>query len=193
MSTDWTDADEYPLATLPDTPLWCENYAFSCFDVQRDIAMIALLGRWPALTEIWRELLLISLGDERVICVRQHGRAATARVAAGALFRVEVLRPGQALRLSYDGPASAHHRDELLSLGLQNRPLQRLRLQVDFEARAPVWNMSGHAARGEAIAGALHLEQVGSGTGFIEFDGERHVIEQAFMNRDHSRGFSYCS
>ncbi len=181
-------ADEYPLAEIPATALWSENYAFTCFDPARNLAMVSLLGRWWGDPQIWRELLLIALGANRAICVRNYGRAATASEPSAALFKVQIIEPARHLRLSYDGPASEHSRDELIAQGALARPLQPLRLQIDFTAESPIWNMSGHGASAEGIAGALHIEQVGSGSGFIEFAGERHVIESAFMNRDHSRG-----
>lgn len=184
----WNDEDEFPLADVPTTPLWSENYAFTCFDAQRDLAMVTLLGRWWSNPQIWRELMLLSLGGDRVVCVRNYGGAATAKVPSASMFRVEIIKPGQHLRLSYDGPASEHSRDELIEHGVLGRPMYRLRLQIDFTGVAPGWNMSGHGGDGEAIAGALHIEQLGSGNGFIEFDGQRHSIEGAFMNRDHSRG-----
>lgn len=188
MTPHWIPADEYPLSIIPATPLWSENYAFTCFDPQQNVSMVALLGRWWGDPQLWRELLLISLDADQVICVRNYGRAASATVASAALFKVEIVEPGRSLRLSYDGPASAHSRDELRGHGVLARPLQRLRVQLDFTAVSPIWNMTGHAGDGEAIAGALHIEQVGSGRGFIEFAGQRRVIEGAFMNRDHSRG-----
>lgn len=190
--TSWNRADEYPLANIPATPLWSENYAFTCFDSQQDVSMVALLGRWWGDPQLWRELLLISLGGDHVVCVRNYGRAATANVASAALFAVTIVEAGCSLRLSYEGPASEHSRNELMSQGVLGRPLRPLRLQLDFTAVSPIWVMSrdgtGHAAGGEAIAGALHIEQVGSGRGFIEFAGQRHAVEGAFMNRDHSRG-----
>ena len=55
------NADEYPLADIPATSLWGENYAFSCFDPTHGVAVIAMLGRWWADPRIWRKLSMISL------------------------------------------------------------------------------------------------------------------------------------
>ena len=116
--------DEYPIRELPTQPLWCENYAFSCFDAKCELAMIALLGRWPMDTTLWRELLLISLGDERIVCARHHGRAASERIAAAAMFEVEIVEPGRALRLRYDGPAAAYRRCRLSNCRLLWIPMR---------------------------------------------------------------------
>ena len=182
------NADEYPLADIPATPLWGENYAFSCFDPVHEVAVIAMLGRWWADPRIWREFVMISLSGDSVIVAKNYGQATTSDVASAALFRVEVTEPGRSLRLRFDGPASIYSRAELLAQGATPRRAKLVRADIDFRGVAPVWNMSGHEEHGETIAGSLHLEQVGTGHGFVEFGDERRAIEHAFMNRDHSRG-----
>jgi hypothetical protein len=186
---DFFAEDDYPIDRIPTTPLWSENYAFNCFEPGQGIGFAAFLGRWWGDPTLWREFISLGLPGDRVVCVKNYGRAATRRVASASMFRVENIKPGQSLRLTYDGPAAVHSRADLLRQGLADGPLQRLRVDLHFEAVSPVWNMSGEATRNSAVAGALHIEQVGSGRGVIEFGAERYEIDGAFMNRDHSRGF----
>lgn len=181
--------DDYPIRSVPDTPLWSENYAFNCFEPTQGIGFAAFLGRWWGDPGLWREFIQIGLPGDRILCVKNYGRAATAEVASASMFRVEILKPGQSLRLIYDGPAWEHARADLLKHGFLDAPLKRLKVDLRFDAVSPLWNMSGAAARSSAVAGALHIEQVGRGNGTIEYGDERYTIRDGFMNRDHSRGF----
>lgn len=180
--------DDYPIARLPDTPMWSENFAYSCNDPVSGVSMIVLLGRWWADPTLWREVVAIALPGERQICIKNYGRAATDRVASGSMLRHEVLEPGKRLKLSYDGPAFDLDRSTLLRQGFIPSAPRRCRFEIVFDATTPVWNMSGHAGSTAELTGSLHIEQIGTGSGQIEFAGERWEIGKAFMNRDHSRG-----
>jgi hypothetical protein len=180
--------DDYPINLVPDTPMWSENYAFSFNDAIKKIGVMIWLGRWWADPHLWREVVSIALPVERMLCIKNFGRAATTAVASASMLRLEVIKPGQTFRLSYDGPAFEQSRAELLKHGFQPSLARRCKLELLFEGVVPVWNMSGHAGKSTEIAGALHIEQVGRGDGFIEFGEERFEINNAFTNRDHSRG-----
>lgn len=180
--------DDYPIAALPETALWSENYAFTCFDPAQGIAFASFLGRWWADPTLWREVVSVALPGGRQLCAKGYGRAATAQLASAAMFRVEIIEPGRRFRLTYDGPAWEQSRESLLRDGFVESRARRLRLRLDFDGVTPVWNMSGHADRSTEVAGKLHVEQVGIGKGLIQFGDERFDIAGAFMNRDHSRG-----
>ena len=182
------DADDYPIAQVPDTPMWSENYAFTCNDADSGVSLIAFLGRWWGDPSLWREVVAIGLPGERMLCIKNYGRAATATVASASMFRIEVVKPGQTLRLRYDGPAFEQSRSELMKHGFQPSAAKRCTFEVLIDGVSPVWNMSGHASKSAEIAGALHIEQVGRGNGFFQFGDERFEIRDAFTNRDHSRG-----
>lgn len=181
-------ADDYPIAQVPSDPFWTENYALTCNDPVNGIGFMAFLGRWCGDPELWREVVSIALPDDRIICIKNYGRAATATVASASMLKVEVVKPGAQIRLVYDGLASEQRRDDLLTRGLQPAQSQRCKFDITWTGIAPVWNMSGHAGHSTEIAGKLHIEQVGRGDGFIEFGGSRYEIRHAFTNRDHSRG-----
>ena len=180
--------DDYPIAQVPSDPFWTENYALTCNDAVNGIGLMAFLGRWCGDPELWREVVTIALPGDRIICIKNYGRAATATVASASMLKVEIVKPGEQIRLHYDGLASEQGRDDLMTRGLQPAQSQRCRFDITWTGVAPVWNMSGHAGKSTEIAGKLHIEQVGHGDGFIEFGGKRYEIRNAFTNRDHSRG-----
>jgi hypothetical protein len=183
-----TDSEEFPSLEVPQTPLWSENYAFTCNDANQGIGLIANLGRSCAYPDIWREAITIALPGERIICIKNYGRNTTATVASAAMFQVEVVTIGQTIRIRYDGPAVEQSRQGLLSIGFRPGPVKRCRFEIVFDGVAPVWNISGDTGHSTDIAGKMHIEQIGRGDGFIEVDDERFDIRGAFTNRDHSRG-----
>ena len=185
--------DDYPIAQIPDTPMWSENYAYSCNDPESGISIIVLLGRWWADPTVWREVVAIALPGGRQICIKNYGRAATGEVACGSMLRHEVVQPGRALRLTYDGPAFEQDRATLLRHGFIPAAPRRCKIDLLFEGTTPVWNMSGHAGATAELTGAMHVEQVGKGSGSVVFGKERFDIRDAFMNRDHSRGVRVVS
>ena len=181
-------SDDHPSAVIPDTPLWSENYAFNCFEPDAGIGIMLLLGRWWADPRRWREAFQIALPGGRRICVKNFGSATNEGVASASMFRIEVVKPGTSFRLSYDGPALESHREELLAGPASSPHLQRLKLDILFTGTTPVWDMNDGQDQSGEIAGSLHIEQVGLGTGSVQFGDELFAINNAFMNRDHSRG-----
>lgn len=181
-------ADDYPIAQVPDDPFWTENYALTCNDPANGIGLMAFLGRWCGDPLLWREVVTIALPGDRIVCIKNYGRAATSTVASASMLRVETVRPGEVIRLVYDGLASEQMREDLLMRGMQPAQSRRCKFELTLTGIAPVWNMSGHAGKSTEIAGKLHIEQVGRGDGWLEFGGKRYEIRNAFTNRDHSRG-----
>jgi hypothetical protein len=181
-------SDDCPIRQLPETPMWSENFAYSCNSAETGISMIVLLGRWWADPTVWREVVAIALPGDRIICIKNYGRAATDRIASGAMLVHDVVRPGYAMRLVYDGPAFAQERTTLMRQGFIPAPPQRCQFEILFEGATPVWDMSGHAGKTSDLTGSLHVEQVGKGSGHVAFGNKRWEIKDAFMNRDHSRG-----
>lgn len=180
--------DDYPAAQVPDVPMWSENYAFMVNDAANGVAVASQLGRWPVDASIWREFFMIALPGERILYHKGFGRAATDLIASAAMFRIEVIEPGQRFRLIYDGCVAEDTRSQLLERGVTARPVEPLQFDLTFQGVAPVWDMSGHAKAAESIAGKMHVEQVGSVDGVISYRGETHRLQGAFGQRDHSRG-----
>ncbi len=180
--------EDTPAAVVPAVPMWSENYAFMVNDAKQRIAIVCLMGRWTRDPTIWREFLVIGDGEERVLYHKAFGRAATSAMAAASLMRIEVLQPTREFRISFDGPIAEDSRDALVARGATARPLKRASLELVMRGVAPVWDISGHKNDAADIAGRMHVEQVGLVSGFISVDGRRLDIQEAFGQRDHSRG-----
>lgn len=180
--------DDYPAAHLPPLPMWSENYAFMINDARHALAVASQMGRWPVDARIWREFFMIGLPGERVLYHKAFGRAATDRVAAASLFRIEVVEPDWEFRLVFDGPVAEDQRANLMAHGATVRPVRPLQFDLTVRGVAPIWDMSGHANAAEALAGKMHTEQVCSVSGTIAYGSESFKLERAFGQRDHSRG-----
>jgi len=76
-----------------------------------------------------------------------------------------------------------------METGLHCGKTNRLRLDLTFEASAPMWDMHAeHKADPTGIAGAMHIEQLGRVGGMLQLDDREIGIRDAFSCRDHSRG-----
>ncbi|MET0660546.1 MAG: hypothetical protein ABW110_20575 [Steroidobacteraceae bacterium] len=181
-------ADDFPITQVPSDPLWTENYALSLNDSANRIGLIAFLGRWCGDAALWREAVSIALPGNRIVCIKNFGRAASSTVASAALLELEVVKPGECIRLIYDGLAYEQQRDALFAGGMSPTVAKRCRFDLLWTGVAPIWSMSGHGHDSAEISGKLHIEQIGRGDGYIEFDGARWNVQAAFTNRDHSRG-----
>ncbi|WP_198046039.1 hypothetical protein [Novosphingobium aquimarinum] len=180
--------DDFPLEPFPPVPMWSENYAFMINSPGDGLALASQLGRWPVDPSVWREFFMLALPGERIVYHKAFGREPNLQQIRASLFAIDVLEPGQAYRLRFDGPVSSDRRDSLLTRGITPRPLSPLQFDLVFEGVAPPWDMSGHAKAAEALAGKLHVEQVGSVSGVVTFGEESYGIQGAFGQRDHSRG-----
>ncbi|MBL8267741.1 hypothetical protein, partial [Steroidobacter sp.] len=180
--------DDYPAAHVPPLKFWSENYAFMINDGANGVALASQMGRWPVDANIWREFFMVGLPGERVLYHKAFGRAATAKVAAASLFRIEVIEPDWEFRLIFDGPVAEDQRANLMARGTTVRPVRPLQFDLVMRGVAPIWDMSGHANAAEALAGKMHTEQVGSVSGTIVYGSESFKVERAFGQRDHSRG-----
>jgi hypothetical protein len=180
--------DDFPIAQVPDIPLWSENYAFMFADAQHGLAIMNLMGRWTTDPSVWREFFVVGLPGERVLYQKAFGKAATKKVAAAALMRIETIRSGEKFRLLFDGPVTEDSRASLLAKGAANGPAKRCQMDLVMIGAAPVWDMSGHAQGAEALAGKMHVEQVGVVSGVLAYDNTEYRIKDGFAQRDHSRG-----
>lgn len=122
--------DDYPLAHLPGLPLWSENYATVCFDPANELGMMMHLGRWWADPTVWRETISLALPGERVVCIKNYGRASESTAASASMFRVEVLEASRRYRFLYDGPASEQPHAELMKFGYLDGNVQRCTIDL---------------------------------------------------------------
>ncbi|WP_156842894.1 hypothetical protein [Novosphingobium aquimarinum] len=179
--------EDNPLEVIPDLSLWSENYAYMITDSSQGFACFLLMGRWIPDPTVWREFLMVQMPDGRMLHHKSWGRATSRNVVSAALARIE-LDGDAGCRIFFDGPIAETSREVLLKQGTRNQSLGRLTLDLSISSEVPVWNMSGHASSAEEIAGKMHIEQVGVASGTVTFGDETVQVNNAFMQRDHSRG-----
>jgi hypothetical protein len=179
---------EYPIEQIPDTPLWSENYAAMFMDDALGISILYSCGRWHADPTLWREMVAVDLPDGRLAFAKNFGRHVTPIGPAPGLSRYEVLEPERRARLRFDGPMWQSTAAELTAHGFREGRLQRCRIDVEFNAAHPLWNMASPARGAHEIAGSIHTEQVGIPTGTLDYDGKQYRLQGGYSIRDHSRG-----
>lgn len=179
--------DEYPIAVIPDELHWSENFALAAFDPATGIDVFLHVGRWRKDTSLWREMVVVTLPDGSVIAHRAIGSAnSNAQGPGGPNFRVDVVEPGARFRYTFLGGARHLAADDLRDRLLDNGPMERVELDLEFTGVAPIWDLGkvGHATD---FMGRGHVEQLGRVEGFINVGAVRHRIS-TIGNRDHSRG-----
>lgn len=152
------------------------------------ISLFLSIGRWHGEPGLWREVLGVRLPDGRVVYAKNYGRTFTQRGVTASLAELEVIVPEQRLRFTFDGPVRESTADQLLTTGMLEGRTKRCTIDLLFDASCPLWNMKGDSAGAAAMAGTLHIEQLGRINGTIRYDGQEFHLQDAFGSRDHSRG-----
>ena len=179
--------DDYPIAEIPDTPNWAENFCLAGYDPGSGIDVYLHIGRWRKDRRLWRELVAIRLPDNTVIAHRAigNGRAGD-RSPGGPNMGVRILEPGRHFEWDFLGGARRVPADYLRDNILDDGPLSRVQFTFDYVADLPAWDL-GTAGEGSAMVGHGHVEQIGRARAEISVDGELFHFDSA-VNRDHSRG-----
>lgn len=105
-----------------------------------------------------------------------------------ALSTYTIVEPGRAVRLAFDGPVSESPLDDLIAHGARGETTQRCTIDLGFEAAAPLWNMKGDSKEAGAMAGAIHIDHIGSADGSVTYGDRTYHFSDGYSIRDHSRG-----
>jgi hypothetical protein len=184
----YTGPDEFPIKEIPDTPQWSENFAAMFANPATRVAAYYSIGRWHSDPTIWRESIMVSLPDQRVLFSRGYGRNGTSTGPGGSLSRYEILEPGNKMRLTFDGPMSEAACQDLIDNGVRMGTMQRCKLDLRFDSAAPVWNMKGDSVEAAKMAGSMHIDHIGKVNGTIDYGGKTYTFTDGYGIRDHSRG-----
>ncbi|WP_275629466.1 hypothetical protein [Pseudomonas sp. 273] len=180
---------EVPLEKGPGTSLWSENFALLMNDQEHRLGLLYSIGTWYHDPSIWREQLYLCLPGGRVLTARNFGQRPQDVTVGSAFSRYQIVEAGQRVHLAYSGPVWSQNFAALLQPGALGGSTERLQLDIEFVAAAPVWDMhAGHGSDSTSIAGAMHIEQIGHCSGRIEYAGGGFDIRAAYACRDHSRG-----
>ncbi|MET0984180.1 MAG: hypothetical protein ABW034_02125 [Steroidobacteraceae bacterium] len=179
-----SQAEENPVATLPDVASWSENYAFYGYDYSSQIGFTAFVGRWIKNPALWREQLFIYLPDGTLLSHKAIGPAANASEASGGALRASCDAPGKRWQLRFEG---AMRHDSFDSFRrepiLEGRPYP-VRFETVLACDTPVWMMS---TQDNSSYGKFHYEQGHTSRGSVDFNGKQYAFNGPGF-RDHSRG-----
>lgn len=189
-------ADLEALHPLPvDSPLWSENYAWTCYDPNAQAGILLHLGRMPHQQHLMRSTVVAYLPRGRLavwkavapLVVPGSPGAGVATVGNGNLT-LACERPLERWTLRYDGVARCTDREALAAGRLADEGVVGLRIELAFEQLAPIWDLGAMMNLGET-----HYEQFGRYTGTITLadpsggTATTHTVD-APGYRDHSTG-----
>lgn len=182
-----TSTDEFPVAEIPATAFWSENYCFVGFDPVVRIGFWMHIGRWSKNNRLWREQPLLFLPDGSFALLRGFGLRPSGRGPCGALMNVTCEDPGVRWRLQYLGPTRRTTRTELARGPLMDAPLELLEFDLEFVASSEIWDFAGDQDMARESWASSHYEQTGRWRGTVRYGGRTIEID-ALGHRDHSRG-----
>jgi hypothetical protein len=189
--------DEYPVESIPDKPLWGENYVVAFYDPGSGLGSLLSIGRWVVQPQVWRNMSYIALPNDRVLLSKNYAKSSNPRTADSGVFRLEILTPGKRIHYVFDGPADERTMTDINTVGYQIGRNDLLQFDLVFESDAPIWDMHAGLRDGDNTENAAanfnspegHIEQNGHVSGTIRYAaGETYLLKRAPATRDHSRG-----
>jgi hypothetical protein len=177
--------DELPIATVPDVPLWSENYCFDGYDPESGVGFWLHVGRSSQDPRLWREQVYVSLSHGVQLVRKAYGAMRVESGAGAAGLTFSCIDPFKRWRLRYFGTVRRTSEAELLAGSLADGIDELLELDLSFEATTPIWNIGAKSAK--QIWCTAHYEQAGVCTGFLRA-GRTTTRVQSRSYRDHSRG-----
>ena len=174
----------------PDTH-WSESYYFNAYDPDVDAGLFTRIGIRPNEGTIDVGLSLWLPGTElaTVRDIRPQLEMIDTVLEVGGV-RYECLAPMKQWRITYVGDAEV--RD---LAGVRDERRSAVGLDLRFDALIPAIGTDGQGREGAGASaetgqsvGKGHLEQSGRWSGWIEVEGNRHVLRNARGNRDKSWG-----
>ncbi|MCG2621296.1 hypothetical protein LVY72_05135 [Arthrobacter sp. I2-34] len=178
--------DELPLAQPPEEDLWAENFCYQAWDREQDLGVWVHIARMPYDKSIWRETVIVFLPDNRYFLSRAFARGAHEAGPGSAGIKLSCIEPFRRFRLQFDGVGRYVTQADVEDGALRDGLAQPFQLDLQFDAAAPLWDMSAHL-KNQHFA-TMHHEQTCLATGTIHARGETFIMEKAGAMRDHSRG-----
>lgn len=178
-------SEEHPFAGQKPGGGWCENYALVGNDPAAGINLCLYLGRQPHDLEVWHEIVLIALPDDRVQVWKSAGRGGTDNGGGGAAATFRCIEPGRRWSAAMDGFTWTTTAAALEVDTFSDGPWTPTRLNLSFEAAMPPWVLGNQDL--EHAQEHLHYEQTGRLVGSLQVGADRWDFIGS-GHRDHSRG-----
>jgi hypothetical protein len=185
----YTGPDEYPIKQIPETPLWSENFAAMFTDSKSNLAVMWSCGRWLGDPTLWREFVMVSFPDGRFLYHRGYGRNADAKGPGGCFSKYDIVEPGKAVQLRFEGPMTETTSAYLVDFApLNDPPEKKCVMDLHFDSSTPIWNMKGDSEEAQKMVGGIHIDHIGTANGTITHGGKTWTMSNGYAVRDHSRG-----
>jgi hypothetical protein len=187
---------DFIVPQCPDTPKWSENFLFTLYDPDADVAMWLHLGTVPDKWTMWEDRVLVMLpADQGALSVRAYHHTAPERRPAGAGLEFRQEQPWRRWHLSFDGFGLHTPQSDMLEGVGRDGPVQPFAADLQVELLTPAWDARTAAAL-ESGAGDMdshgwaneHYEQLARATGTITLQSGRCIPFSGYGWRDHSRG-----
>ena len=178
--------DELPIKTVPNTPLWSENYWFVAFDAQTQLGVWTHMGRTAWDLSLWREVAIVYLPSGDYLVSKNFGRHGSRIGPKASTLAFEIEEPWNRGATRMDGAAVRVSRDRAYSGLVGEGRHVGLKIDLDWQAFGPVWGMRDDDLS-EQSWGATRYEQLCETSGTITVGGEQIAFNGTAL-RDHTRG-----
>jgi hypothetical protein len=186
--------DDQLTASIPDVPLWNETVMCMFEDTKTGISSLFYLGRWWGHPTTLRAMVCFMLPNDRAVFVRNYGPARDGLLPSAAGLTMTPNGDGT-IHYTYKGPADIRKQSDVAKNGMGTGPSLLMEADFTFTPAFGMWDlhaMESHDHAAEEKADLMfpggHMEQLGSMTGTVKIGDEVFRVENAYANRDHSRG-----
>lgn len=195
LSSGLPDDREKALVVPPDLYRFAENFMFTGYDPELDIALWLHLGTTPDDFGLWEDQVCIALpGREGILWSTAYGRPAADKRPGGANFSATCLEPFRRWRLVSEGRASISPVDEMMTGRVRDAEKELYAFDLEVECMTPAWDAHHNAHGGggegsmeEQVWASWHYQQLYRITGTLRWR-DREVQFDGTGVRDHSRG-----
>jgi hypothetical protein len=120
----------------PDTPKWSENFLFTLYDADADVAMAAP-GTVPDKWTMWENRVLVMLpADQGALSLRAYHHTAPERRPGGAGLEFRHEQPWRRRYLSFDGFGLLTPQSDMLDGIGRDGPVQPFAADLEVSCRA---------------------------------------------------------
>lgn len=184
----WPDIPpEHDLIHTPPSgqPLWSESFFWFAYDPVPETGVVLHVTRMPADPGVWRAIVGVYLPDGELLVSKSYGRLGSDHGPGTGPLTITCEKPLHTWRIQFDG-AAQRTRSAVLGAGpLVDGGAEPLRLDLTFDASAPIFDLAGDLADHDFAA--AHQQQAGQMTGTVTTrDGS--VELDGFSYRDHGWG-----
>ena len=180
---------EADLLHQPDLTVegWSENMFFQFGDPVSGISVRTHCGTHHGDSELWRGLFILFLNEDELLVSRSFGRADDNRGPNAGNIRFRCTELHRRWQLVFDGATERVTTLDAAGRLVGSGPTEPLKLELEFEAMAPVFDLFGALKAGPTEWAKFHHQQAFRASGAVMIGGQAIPLS-GFGYRDHSVG-----